>query len=96
MKIFLGVNLGLGFSNFSLGHHVFNCKGVLGGIGIGFSFAFSFGRETSTSPFFSFGTPTGISILYEGSWVVRGCSGEGRGRAAGGGRAVGSSLISSR
>ena len=38
MRIFLGVNLGLGFSNFSLGHHVFNCKGVLGGIDIGFTF----------------------------------------------------------
>ena len=37
MRIFLGVNLGLGFSNFSLGHHVFNCKGVLRGIGISFT-----------------------------------------------------------
>ena len=36
MRIFLGFNLGLGFSNFSLGHHVFNCKGILGGIGISF------------------------------------------------------------
>ena len=37
MRIFLGVNLGLGFSNFSLRHHVFNCKGILGGIGISFT-----------------------------------------------------------
>ena len=37
MRIFLGFILGLGFSSFSLGHHVFNCKGVLGGIGIGFT-----------------------------------------------------------
>ena len=37
MRIFLGVNLGLGFSSFSLKHHIFNCKGVLGGIGISFT-----------------------------------------------------------
>ena len=37
MRIFLGVNLRLEFSSFSLGHHVFNCKGVHRGIGIGFT-----------------------------------------------------------
>ena len=37
MRIFLGVNLGLGFSCFSLGHQIFNCKGVIGGISIGFT-----------------------------------------------------------
>ena len=37
MRIFLGVNLGLGFSRFSLGHHIFNCKGILGKIGISFT-----------------------------------------------------------
>ena len=34
MRIFLGVNLGLGLSSFSLGNHISNCKGVLGGVGI--------------------------------------------------------------
>ena len=36
MRIFLGVNLGLGFSNFSLGNHIPNGKGILGGVGINF------------------------------------------------------------
>ena len=34
MRIFFGINLGLGFSSFSLGHHIFNCKSALGEIGI--------------------------------------------------------------
>ena len=37
MKIFLRVNFGIGFSNFSLGHYIFNCNGVLGGIDISFT-----------------------------------------------------------
>ena len=37
MRIFLGVNLEFGSGSFSLGHHVFNCKGVLEGIGISFT-----------------------------------------------------------
>ena len=36
MRIFLGVNLGLGLSSFSLENHISNCKGILGGIGISF------------------------------------------------------------
>ena len=36
MRIFLGVNLGLGFSNFSLGNYIPDRKGVLGSMGIGF------------------------------------------------------------
>ena len=36
MRIFLGVNLGHGLSNFSLGNHIPNCKGILGGVGISF------------------------------------------------------------
>ena len=36
MRIFLGVNLGLGSNNFSLGDHIPNCKGILGGVGISF------------------------------------------------------------
>ena len=36
MRIFLGVNLGLGLSSFSLGNHISNCKGVLRGVGISF------------------------------------------------------------
>ena len=34
MRILFRVNPGLGFSSFSFGHHIFNSKGVLGGIGI--------------------------------------------------------------
>ena len=34
MRIFFGVNLGLRFSSFSLGHHISNCEGVLEGVGI--------------------------------------------------------------
>ena len=34
MRIFFGVSLGLGFNSFSLGHHISNGKGVLGGMGI--------------------------------------------------------------
>ena len=36
MRVFLGVNLGLGLSSFSLGNHISNCKGILGGVGISF------------------------------------------------------------
>ena len=36
MRIFFGVNLGLGLSNFSLGNHIPNCKGILRGVGISF------------------------------------------------------------
>ena len=36
MRIFLGVNLGLGLSSFSLGNHISNCKGILKGVGISF------------------------------------------------------------
>ena len=36
MRILLGINLGLGSSNFSLGDHIPNCKGILGGVGISF------------------------------------------------------------
>ena len=36
MRIFLGVNLGLGLSSFSLGNHISNDKGVLEGVGISF------------------------------------------------------------
>ena len=35
-RIFLGVNLGLGLNSFSLGNHIPNCKGILGGVGISF------------------------------------------------------------
>ena len=34
MRILFRVNPGLGFNSFSLGHHISNSKGVLGGIGI--------------------------------------------------------------
>ena len=36
MRILLGINLGLGSSNFSLGDHIPNCKGILEGVGISF------------------------------------------------------------
>ena len=36
MRIFLGINLGLGSSNFSLGDHIPSCKGILRGVGISF------------------------------------------------------------
>ena len=36
MRIFLGINLGLRFNDFSLGNHIPNCKGILGGVGISF------------------------------------------------------------
>ena len=36
LRTFLGVNLRLGLSSFSLGNHIPNCKGVLGGVGISF------------------------------------------------------------
>ena len=36
LRIFLGVNLRLGLSSFSLGNHIPNCKGVLGRVGISF------------------------------------------------------------
>ena len=34
MRILFRINLGLGFSSFSLGHHISNSKGILEGIGI--------------------------------------------------------------
>ena len=37
MSIFFGVNFRLGFNSFSLGHHIFNYKGVFGRIGISFT-----------------------------------------------------------
>ena len=99
MRIFLRLNLVLGFNSFSLRHHAFNCKGVLGGISINFTlcllFHLLFWPRDPHITLFLFGTPADISIPCEGSWVVRGCSGGGRGRAARGGKTVGSSLISS-
>ena len=37
MRILLGINLGLRSSSFSLGDHIPNCKGILGGVGINFA-----------------------------------------------------------
>ena len=111
IRIFLGVNLGLGLNSFNLENHISNCKGVLGGVGINFILClllpflllllllllltFSFVREATTTPFFSFSTLASTSAPWEGSWVVRDCSRRGRGRAAGGGGTIVFSLRSS-